>query len=189
MRAMRRLLSFLLVFSTAWVAPLNAAELRPGHWEVDAARSTVSFRVRNAGLLIVKGRFTSFKGTVEAAQPFEKTRVEGTVRMDSVDTGIRKRDDHLRSAAFFDTSKFPEMSFKSTRFFGTPQSFEMDGQLTLKGVTRPVRFHCEQIGDPSASGIAVTATATINRREFGITYNPLIGGAVVITLKIFGSKD
>ncbi len=189
MKVMAQLLTFLLVFSAAGIVPLDAAEVRPGRYEVDAARSTVGFRVRNAGLLTVRGRFSLFKGTVEAGQPFEKTRVDGTVRMDSVDTGIRKRDEHLRSAAFFDTAKFPEMSFKSTHLAGTPEAFEMDGQLTLKGVTRPVRFHCERVGDPAASEIAVTATATINRREFGITYNPLIGGAVVITLKIFVEKD
>lgn len=161
-----------------------AAALPPGRYEVDAGRSSVRFRVRQLGLMAVEGRFKSFSGTVKLAEPFERSRVEGVVEAGSIDTGIRKRDEHLRSAAFFEAAAFPAMSFKSTRVAGTPEAFEMDGELTLKGVTRPVRFHCARTGDPAAPGLAVTARAVINRRDFGMTYNPVIGGTIVITLEI-----
>ena len=140
------------------------------------------------GVMGVKGCFASFSGTVDLAEQFERSRVEGVVEASSIDTRIRKRDDHLRSGAFFDAARFPWMEFKSVRITGTLESFEMEGELTIRGITRPVRFTCNVAEEPAAGTLVVVARAAINRRDFGITFNPLIGERVAIFIKAVAVK-
>ena len=165
-----------------------AAEVSVGRYDVDPNQSSVSFRIRQLGLMAVEGRFKSFSGTIELAEPFDRTKVVGRVEVDSIDTGIRKRDEHLRSSAFFEVADFALMSFESTHVDGTLDNFRLEGKLTIKGVTHPVRFHGTRTGNPAAGDLVITATATVNRHDFGITYNPLINGATVITLKIVAHR-
>ncbi|MFI5363553.1 MAG: YceI family protein [Elusimicrobiota bacterium] len=182
---MKTLAAAFAVLLTA--APAFAAA--PGRYVVDPARSKVSFRIRNFGVMTVKGAFGEFSGTIDLAEPFEKTAVEGTVKIASVDTGIHKRDAHLRTADFFDAAKFPEMTFKSTRASGTADSFELEGVLTIKGIPISVRFR----GMRSAAGapaepLAVTAEAVVDRRDFGITNGSTIGNEATILLDVVAKK-
>ncbi|MDO8730466.1 MAG: YceI family protein [Candidatus Omnitrophota bacterium] len=164
------------------VLPARGASSAPGRYPVDKARSEIGFRVSNFGFP-VEGRFTLFDGRVELAEPFERTRVEGTVKVESIQTGIRKRDKHLLSPDFFDAAAFPEMSFKSVQITGTPESFEMEGDLTIRGVTKRVRF-TGKTADAAGEGIAVIAKTAVDRRDFGLSYGSTIGKRVTIVLKV-----
>jgi polyisoprenoid-binding protein YceI len=118
--------------------------------------------------------------------------------MKSIDTGNAKRDDHLRSPDFFDVKKFPKMTFESTGVKGTPESFKLEGNLTLHGVTKAVEFDGKMLGSINDGfgneRAAFTATTTIKRADFGLTWNkaieagPVVGDTLTITLKVEATK-
>ena len=168
--------------------PAFAAAPAPGRYVVDPARSRVRFRIKNFGVMNVKGAFGEFSGTIGLADPFEKTVVEGTVKIASVDTGIHKRDAHLRTADFFDAAKFPEMTFKSTRAAGTPDDFELEGVLTIRGASMSVRFKGRKQAVAPDGALAVTAEAVVDRRDFGITNGSTIGSEATILLDVVAKK-
>ena len=161
--------------------PALAAE-----WNLDTSHSSVAFEVRHMAISKVKGSFGEFAGTVsgEPGKP-ETFSVEATVQLASVDTGNGKRDDHLRSADFFDAEKFPTMTFKSTGVKMDGDEGTLTGELTLHGVTKPVEFELEYAGmvdDPwGNTRMGFSAETTIDRREFGLTWSKALetGGLVV----------
>jgi polyisoprenoid-binding protein YceI len=170
-------------------APAFAAAPAAGRYVVDASSSAVRFRIKNFGVMTVNGRFGSFAGAVDLAEPFEKTVVDGTVKIGSIGTGIRKRDAHLLTEDFFDAVKFPEMTFKSTSASGTADAFELYGILTIKGVSRPVCFKGRKSAAPAPDGaLAVTAEAVVSRRDFGIDYGSLTGDDVTVLLDVVAKK-
>jgi polyisoprenoid-binding protein YceI len=169
--------------------PAFAAAPAAGRYVVDASKSSVRFRIKNLGVMTVKGGFGALSGTIDLAEPFEKTVVEGNVQIASVDTGIHKRDAHLRSADFFDAAKFPEMTFKSARVTGTPDAFELEGVLAIKGTSMSVRFKGRKRDAAAPEGaLAVTAEAVVDRRDFGITYGSTVGNEVTILLDVVAKK-
>ena len=190
----RRTVGLLLAaFSIAAASPACATE-----YTVDKDHSTVSFKVRHL-FSQVQGTFDQFEGafTYVPDKP-EGWKAAATVQTASINTHVEKRDQHLRSPDFFDVEKYPTMTFTSTGatdVAGT--SAKLHGDLTLHGVTKPVVFDLQIHGegkDPwgnQRSGF--TATTTINRKDFGLTWNQalesgqlLVGEEVVITLEIEG---
>ena len=160
-----------------------------GTWDIDASHSTVGFSVRHMMVSKVRGYFRSFSGElVTAADPAQST-VTATIDMDSIDTRQEQRDAHIRSADFFDVGNHTEMTFRSIAVRPTGADWAVDGELTIKGNTRPVTLALELNGfGPDAYGgtrAGFSAKTVINRREFGVDIDmPMDGGGVVVGDKI-----
>jgi polyisoprenoid-binding protein YceI len=156
---------------------LDTAGFATEQYTLDAAHSQMSFRVRQY-LSVVTGKFTDFSGTVtfDSAQ-WERSHVEATISVKSIDTGIAARDHHLLASDFFDAEKYPTISFKSNsvQLIGD-RSADVSGELTMHGKTRPVVIHVE-LQSPAKSGsdaLAWKVTAHLRRSEFGLRWNPVI---------------
>jgi polyisoprenoid-binding protein YceI len=111
-----------------------------GTWSVDPVHSTVEFQVQNMGIVWVRGLFTDFKGTVESTGEPGGVRASGTVEVASLDTRSEQRDQHLRSAEFFDLENHPRITFESTRIEPRGDTLRVLGNLTIRGVTREVEL-------------------------------------------------
>jgi polyisoprenoid-binding protein YceI len=152
-----------------------------GSWTIDPVHSEVSFTVRHLMVSKVRGRFGDFAGTIELAEDPLQSRVEARVGLASIDTGNPTRDDHVRSADFFDVDNHPELTYRSTGIRPDGDDYVVDGELSLHGVTRPVALHLELNGFQEATPFGDTragfsATAEINRDDFGITFNTALEG-------------
>jgi polyisoprenoid-binding protein YceI len=159
--------------------------LPTGTWTVDASHTEVGFTARHLMVSKVRGSFSDVEGTVTVAEPFSASSVRAAVRLASVDTGSADRDAHLKSADFFDVENNPEMTFVSTEV----TEDTLKGDLTIKGVTRPVEFDLEFGGvatDPWGNTKAgFEAETEINRKDFGLEWNvALEGGGVLVSEKI-----
>jgi polyisoprenoid-binding protein YceI len=156
-----------------------------GRWAIDAGHANVGFVGRHFGLTKIRGRFTDLEGTVTIAEPVERSSVEVTINMATVDSGDTTRDDHLRSADFFDVERHAYATFRSTAFTATGRTGQMIGDLTIKDVTRPVRLDVEYLGrvtDPWGNDrIVFSAAGFINREDWGLTWNMVLeaGGWLV----------
>lgn len=155
-------------------------------WNIDPAHTSVEFSVKHLGIATVKGRFRQFTATAEASAESKVTSIHATIDANSIDTGVEQRDNHLRSADFFEVEKFPAINFVSTGIsYSSPTSAVVNGNLTLHGITRPVSFTLEQepeIRDPWGNQrIASVATGKLSRKEWGLTWNQALelGGVVV----------
>lgn len=158
-------------------------------WNIDPTHSTVGFSVKHLMISTVRGRFSGFSGslTLDDTRP-ANAALEVTIDAASVDTRVEQRDNHLRSPDFFDAASHPALTFKSTRIEGDPQGrFTVHGDLTIRGVTRAVALRASFEGtgrDPWGNERkAFTASGTINREEFGLTWNQALeaGGLLVST--------
>jgi polyisoprenoid-binding protein YceI len=158
----------------------------PGVFTIDASHSSVGFVVRHLVVGKTRGRFPTFDGAVTiAAEPLESS-VEVTVDLASVDTHDEARDAHLRSGDFFDVEQYPTMTFRSTAVHPKgPGRYDVDGDLTIRGLTKPVTLDIELEGlalDPwGGERVAFTARGEIDREEWGLTWNAALetGGVVV----------
>lgn len=169
---------------------MSEAILTPQHtltiWNIDPSHSNVEFGVRHLMISTVKGRFTEVTGSVMAdpADP-SQGQVGITIGVGSIDTREPQRDAHLRSADFFDVENFPSMTFRSTRIEGQPDRFTVSGDLTIRGVSRPVVLDVIAEGrgqDPwGGERAGFSATTKIKRSDFGLTWNQALetGGVVV----------
>jgi polyisoprenoid-binding protein YceI len=163
----------------------------PGTWTIDTTHSEIGFSVRHLMVSKVKGVFRDFSGTfVTAENPFDSS-VEATVVLSSVDTGNADRDAHLRSADFFDTDQHTLLTYTSTGIrYDDEEGFVVDGELTLRGVTKQVPLRLEihgfQQGTPFGdTRTGFTATGEIDRRDFGVSFNmALEGGGVGLGNKV-----
>jgi len=160
-----------------------------GTWAIDPVHSDVSFSVRHMMVSKVKGRFGSFSGAiVTAANPAESS-VTAEIDLNSIDTNNAQRDNHIRSADFFEVEKNPTMTFTSTSVQADGDEFLVIGDLSLKGITKSVTLKVELNGiAPDAYGgtrAGFSATTEISRKEFGVDIDmPMDGGGVVIGDKI-----
>jgi polyisoprenoid-binding protein YceI len=160
-----------------------------GTWDIDLAHSDVSFSVRHMMVSKVRGRFSTFEGQIVTAQnPLDST-VSVTVDLSSIDTNNADRDNHLRSADFFDVQTHPKMTFESTSISATEDGYLVEGTLTLHGTSKRLHLTVEPNGfgtDPwGGTRTGFTATGEISRKEFGIDFEmPLDGGGVVVGDKI-----
>ena len=165
-----------------------------GTWAIDPVHSDVSFTVKHMMVSKVRGRFGAVEGQlVTAADPLQSS-VEATIDMVSIDTNNAQRDAHIRSADFFEVETHPNMTFRSTGIRADGDDFLVDGELTIKGITKPVTLALELGGfGPDAYGgtrAGFSATTTINRRDFGVDISmPLDGGGVVVGDKVTVSLD
>ncbi len=159
---------------------------RAGTWTIDAAHSSVEVIARHLMLAKVRGRFGSYEGEIVVGDTPEDSGVEVTIDAASIDTGEAKRDEHLRSPDFLDVENHPTLTFRSTEARRTgEETLEVDGDLTIRGVARPVTLDVEYLGvtqDPwGNTRAAFSATTEIDREEFGITWNQALetGGVMV----------
>lgn len=145
-----------------------------GAYNFDKAHSSIGFRVKHMGLVEVPGYFRDFTGTINLdAKNVSKSSVEFTAKMTSVDTGVAARDNHLRTADFFEVEKYPEMTFKSTKVEKKGNQWMVTGDLMMKGMTKQISFPFNIAGFlPGERGtrMGTTAETTINRKDFGVNY-------------------
>jgi polyisoprenoid-binding protein YceI len=176
--------------STQSATPAAAALPVPaGTWNVDPVHSSVEFQVKHLGIATVKGQFKEFEGTVEVGP--DGAVAYGTVKTTSVDTREPQRDDHLRSADFFEVDKYPEIGFRSTAIRTTGEDeFEIDADLSIHGVTRPVTLKATLEGyEPEdhqgKTRVGLSASTQINRSDFEMRFNAALGsGNMVVSDKV-----
>lgn len=178
----------------------SVAVAAPVTYMVDRPHSEMGFDVRHF-FSKVHGRFGDFQGTIvfDDSDP-SKISVEGTATTASISTDNDRRDNHLRSADFFDAEKFPTLTFKSTGVTASGKNkFKVAGDLTLRGVTKPVVFDAEFLGAgetaPGSVKAGFTATTTINRKDFGINWNKtldngglMLGDDVTLVISIEANR-
>jgi len=171
---------------------------RAGTWVLDPAHSEVTFSVRHMMISKVRGTFGMKSATLIAPENPLDAKVEASVDVTSIDTNDDGRDGHLRSADFFDTENFPTMDFVSTGARVESGDFFIDGDLTIRGITKPVSFAFDFGGfgtDPYGNYKAgASATTTVNREDFGLTWNAaletggvLVGKDITINLDLQGA--
>ncbi|MFI9414097.1 YceI family protein [Nocardia gamkensis] len=162
--------------------------LTAGTWAIDPAHSTLGFSVRHLMVSKVRGRFTDFSGKLVIGDDGSASAT-AEIRVDSVTTDNEQRDAHLRTADFFQAEEFPVATFASTGFRVNGEDFIVDGEFTIRGVTKPVTLDVEFLGVNPGMGhgpvAGFEAKTVINRRDFGITIDmPLPDGGAVIGDKI-----
>jgi polyisoprenoid-binding protein YceI len=160
-----------------------------GTWKLDPVHSDVGFSVRHMMVSKVRGRFHGVTGTIRLAEDPAQSSVDAEIDMTTLDTGNTDRDDHIRSADFFEVETYPTMTFRSTSVEPAGNELVVHGELTLHGVTRPVNLDLEVNGftkDPyGGMRCGFTASTVLNRKDFGITIDlPMEGGGVVVGDKI-----
>ncbi|MBM6993932.1 MAG: polyisoprenoid-binding protein [Prevotella sp.] len=166
---MRKVLLFFALLSAV------ALQAQTGKWTNDKAHTRIGFEVKHAGLSFVSGRFGDFDITVDAAgKNYLGTKVDVTIQTKSISTGVEARDNHLRTADFFEVEKYPTMTFKSTKFVATSKKTgKIYGNLTIKGVTKPVVLNATLIAQ-MVSPMSKVMTAgfrlrgTVKRSDFGL---------------------
>jgi len=167
----------------------TATAITTGTWALDPTHTEIGFTVRHI-MSKVRGKFEKFEGTLVTADDVTNSRVDVSVDLNSINTGTVDRDNHLRSSDFFEVENHPTMTFASTGVVEkAPGELVVQGDLTIKGVTKPLELAVEVLGegkDPwGGTRVGVEATGLISRKEFGIDFNiPLEGGKVVIGDKI-----
>ncbi len=160
-----------------------------GTYVLDPTHTEISFVARHM-LTKVRGRFTEFDGSIQVAERPEDSSVEVSVKTASVQTNTQQRDDHLRSADFFESEEYPEMTFRSTGVRVTgDSSFELDGDLTIRDVTKPITLDGEFHGwgkDPfENTKIFAEAKTTVDREDWDLTWNVAVEtGGFLVSKKI-----
>src|SRR3954470_24073855 len=160
-----------------------------GTWDIDAAHSTVGFSVRHMMVSKVRGYFREFGGEIVTAEDPTRSSVTAPVALASIDTRQEQRDAHIRSADFFDVDNHPQMTFRSTAVRADGADWTIEGELTIKGRTRPVTLELELNGfGPDAYGgtrAGFSAKTEISRKAYGVDIDmPMDGGGVVVGDKI-----
>lgn len=171
-----------------------------GEYKMDPAHSVIGFAVRHFEISFVRGRFKEFTGTINYdAADVTKSTVEFTAKAESIDTGVAGRDNHLRSADFFEVAKFPELTFKSTKVEKKGNGYVLHGDFTLKGVTKPISFPFTVSGAVKDNRgnvrFGVAAETKLNRLDYGITWGAAmpnggrnVGDEVIIDLQLEAVK-
>jgi polyisoprenoid-binding protein YceI len=174
-------------------------QLTAGTWAIDPVHSSINFWVRHLMVSKVRGKFDTFSGAIVVAEDGTPS-VRAEIAVDSVNTGNDQRDAHVKSADFFDVEQYPVATFTSRAVESNGSNYVLHGELTLKGVTRPVALDLEFYGANPGMGhgevAGFEASVVLNRKDFGIDINlPLESGGVVvgdkvtITLEIEATKQ
>ena len=171
-------------------APTTAVEDISGDYTIDPTHTRLGFSTRHAMVTTVRGQFTEFSGTahVDAANP-ANSHVSLTIQTASIDTGVADRDGHLKSADFFDADNNKEITFSSTKVERDGDDWVITGDLTIKGVTKPITIPFESNGsarDPFGNlRIGFEGGTSINRKDWGLTWNAALEtGGVLVSEKI-----
>ncbi|XRQ06817.1 YceI family protein [Actinomadura welshii] len=170
--------------SIAAVAP----ELTTGTWNIDPGHSEITFVIRHL-MTKVRGTFTEFTGSVEIAEELGASRATAEIKVASLDTRNAERDAHVRTADILDVEKYPTMTFNATGVRSEDGEYYLDGDLTIKDVTRPLSLRVEYNGvgeDPWGNMRAgFSAETTINRKDWGVEFNiPLKGEKALLSDKV-----
>jgi polyisoprenoid-binding protein YceI len=160
-----------------------------GTWDIDPVHSDISFTVRHMMVSKVRGHFATFGGEIVTGEDLTDSQVSATIDATTITTGTQQRDDHIRSADFFEVETHPTWTFTSTAIRPDGDDFVLAGDLTIKGTTRPVELALEVNGfGPDAYGgtrAGFTAKTTIDRNDFGVDIKlPMDGGGVVVGEKV-----
>jgi polyisoprenoid-binding protein YceI len=188
-------MSHRLCLTTALIALLGTASPALAEdYAVDAAHAGISFKIAHLGLSWIQGRFDEFGGqfTVDPTNP-EKSSFELSINPASIDTNNQKRDEHLRNADFLNAKQFPSMKFKSTAVRSTKGGYEVTGDFTMHGVTKPMTL--ELIGGRTAEfpkGVTRTGFSSefaLKRSDFGIDkFTPAVGDKIYVTVSFEGTQ-
>ena len=171
--------------TTATIIPGYVA----GTWAIDPVHSEVGFSVRHMMVSKVRGKFTNFSGEIVTGDNPFKSSVTAVIDLTSISTGQDQRDEHIRSADFFEVETYPTMTYRSTGAHFEDGNYVLDGELTLKGVTKRVPLVLELNGfgpDPfGGTRAGFSASGEINRRDFNVSFSaPMQNGGVVVGDKI-----
>ena len=164
------------------VADTSATVIPTGTWSIDPVWSALEFEVKKLGLMTVKGRVPGFSGTIEGG---ETPSITGRVDASSITTFDETRDGHVQSPEFFDTERYPELRFTSTFVETRGDELVVKGELTIKGITKPVELEGSYVGagvDPYGNDrIGLQLEGTVDRTDFGLNWNaPLPGGGFLL---------
>lgn len=165
------------------------ANVTTGIWTLDPSHSEIGFTVRHAGISKVRGQFTDAAATLDLTENVTGSKVNASIKTASFDSGDANRDGHVRGGDFFDVETFPEISFVSSTIVPKGDAYELQGDLTIKGITRPVALETEFNGvavDPFGNTRAgLSAETTISRKDFGLTWNAVLdAGGVLVSDKV-----
>jgi polyisoprenoid-binding protein YceI len=166
-----------------------------GTWTVDPAHSKVGFAVKHMGIATVRGEFTEFEGTLEIGEDLSTARAYGKVKTASVDTSEPQRDEHLRSADFFDVANHPELTFESERIEALDdETFRITGTLTLHGVTQELVLEAVFEGtdtDPWGNErVALEVVGKLSRGDYDMKFNQALGsGNMLVSDKVTLALD
>ena len=165
------------------------ANVTTGTWTLDPSHSEIGFTVRHAGISKVRGQFTDAAATLDLAENVTDSKVNASIKTASFDSGDANRDGHVRGPDFFDVEQFPDMTFRATGIRGEGEDYVLTGELTIRGVTKPVELEVEYTGvavDPfGATRAGFSAEADISRKEFGLTWNAALeAGGLLVSDKV-----
>lgn len=166
--------------------------LKPGHWALDEAHTTVGFTIRHLGVAKVRGNFTRFEAEVVVGETPDTSSVTATVDLASIETGNADRDAHLRAEDMLDVATRPTMSFRSTSISGSDDRWKVAGDLTIGDIAKPFTLDVElggvadfPLGGPRHAGLA--ATGELRRSDYGIAPGfpaPVLGDVVKVELDL-----
>ncbi len=181
---MKRIIASIAVVTALWLPALASA----ASWNIDPEHSNIGFKVRHLMVSNVKGSFEKHSGVVDIDdRDISRSTVKVTIDTSSINTNVQKRDEHLRSADFFDVAKYPIMTFVSRKVVRSgADRLAVTGDLTLHGVTRQVVLNVDGLSGESKDPWGnirrgATASTTINRKDFGLVWNKALetGGVAV----------
>lgn len=165
------------IFAGVLALVTAAASAQVSKWQIDPAHSEADFTIKHMGISNVHGRFGSVNGTLTLDEnDLAKSNVSATIDVTSVNTGVAQRDQHLKSPDFFDVAKFPQMTFVSKSLTSVNGQQQLNGELTIHGVTKPVSLALEgpskeQLDPYGKVRRAFSGTTTIHRQDFGLAWN------------------
>ncbi|OBA98919.1 hypothetical protein A5662_01390 [Mycobacteriaceae bacterium 1482268.1] len=179
--------------------PTATTQLSAGTWSIDSVHSSIAFSVRHLLVSKVRGNFNDFSGAVVVGEDGTPS-VTAEIAIDSLDTRNEQRDAHLKSADYFDVEQYPTATFTSTGVRENGDDYVLDGDFTLKGITKPITLELEFNGVNPGMGhgevAGFTASVVLNRKDFGIdidmpleTGGAVVGDKVTITLEIEAVKQ
>lgn len=154
-------------------------------WTIDPTHSEVGFKVKHMMFTNVKGLFNDYSADIDFNENLNDANLQFEAKINSIFTNNADRDNHLKSADFFDADQYPTLNFKSTNIQGNGSEYEITGDLTIKGITKPVTLNAEFSGlmtDPwGNTKVGLNLDGKINRKDFGLTYNAALetGGVLV----------
>jgi polyisoprenoid-binding protein YceI len=177
----------------------TGTQLSVGTWAIDPVHSSIGFSVRHLMVSKVRGTFQNFSGAIVVAEDGTPS-VTAEIAVDSINTNNEQRDGHIKSADFFDVENHPTATFRSTNVRSNGENYVLDGEFTLKGVTKPVSLNLEFNGVNPGMGHGEVAgfegSVVLNRKDFGIeidmpleTGGTVVGDKVSITLEIEALKQ
>jgi polyisoprenoid-binding protein YceI len=174
---------------TAPSTELSVPGYQAATWNIDPVHSEVGFSVRHMMVSKVRGRFTKFSGQIVTGENPLQSSVTAEIDLTSINTGQEQRDQHIQSADFFEVETYPTMTYKSTGIRVEDGEYILDGDLTLKGVTKnvPLRLELQGFGEDPYGGYRAgfTATGELSRSDFNVSFNaPMQNGGVVVGDKI-----